>query len=165
MRGYYRNPEATAEVLREGWFYTGDLGYFDRGGFLFISGRKKNLIVTGGGKKVQPEEAEELLLRSPYIKEICVIGCPATEGLKAGTEEVYAVIVPNEEQFKAVNKPCDEATMRHALSEELTALGKELADYKRPVGFEVWKDELPKTATRKIKRPEVRKRILERRGT
>jgi long-chain acyl-CoA synthetase len=163
MRGYYKNPEATAEVLRDGWFHTGDLGYFDRDGFLFISGRKKSLIVTGGGKKVQPEEVEELLSRSPFIKEVCVIGRPAIGGLKVGTDEVYAIIVPNEDQFKAVNKPFDEVTIRRVLVEELSGLGKELADYKRPVGFEVWKEELPKTATRKIKRLEVRNRVLERR--
>lgn len=163
MRGYYKNPEATAEVLRDGWFHTGDLGYFDRDGFLFISGRKKNLIVTGGGKKVQPEEVEELLSRSPFIKEICVMGRPATGGLKAGTEEVYAILVPNEEQFKAIHTPFDETTIRRTLMEELSGLGKELADYKRPVDFEVWQEELPKTATRKIKRLEVRTRVLERR--
>ncbi len=164
MRGYYKNPEATAEVLRDGWFYTGDLGYFDRDGYLFISGRKKNLIVTGGGKKVQPEEVEELLMRSPYIKEICVVGRSATEGLKAGTEEVYAVIVPNEDRFKAADQPFDEATVRRILAQELTTIGKELADYKRPVAFEVWKEELPKTATRKVKRPEVRRGVVEGRG-
>ncbi len=161
MRGYYRNPEATAEVLRDGWFYTGDLGYFDRDGFLFISGRKKSLIVTGGGKKVQPEEIEELLSRSAYIKEMCVMGKPAIGGLKAGTEEVYAVIVPSEDHFKANQSGCDEATVRRVLAEELATLGKGLADYKRPVGFEVWKDELPKTATRKVKRLEVRTRVIE----
>jgi len=164
MRGYYKNPEATAEVLRDGWFHTGDLGYFDRDGFLFISGRKKNLIVTGGGKKVQPEEVEELLSRSPFIKEICVIGRPATGRLKAGTEEVYAIIVPNENQFKAVNKPFDEATIRRVLMGEISSFGKDLADYKRPVGFEIWNEELPKTATRKIKRLEVRNRVLEHRS-
>ncbi len=162
MRGYYRNPGATAEVLRDGWFSTGDLGYVDREGFLFISGRKKSLIVTGGGKKVQPEEIEELLARSPYIKEICVIGRPATEGLKAGTEEVYAVLVPNDDQFSATNMPLDEATVRRVLEEQLDASCKGLAEYKRPVGFEVWREELPKTATRKVRRPEVRKRVVER---
>jgi len=161
MRGYYRNPEATAEVLRDGWFSTGDLGYLDSEGFLFISGRKKSLIVTGGGKKVQPEEIEELLGRSSFIKEACVFGKPATEGLKAGTEEVYAVLVPNEDQFKTTNTPFDDATIKRVLAEELASLGKGLAEYKRPVGFDISKEELPKTATRKVKRVDVRKRVLE----
>lgn len=161
MRGYHKNPTATAEVLRDGWFYTGDLGYFDRDGFLFISGRKKHLIVTGAGKKVQPEEVEELLSRSPYIKEVCVIGRPASKGLKAGTDEVYAVIVPSEDHFRAAGQPLDEAATRSVVAEELARLGSQLADYKRPAGFEIWSDELPKTATRKVKRLEVCKRVLE----
>lgn len=148
MRGYYRNPKATDEVLKDGWFHTGDLGYLDKDGFLFISGRIKNLIVTGGGKKVQPEELEEFFSRIPQLKEICILGRPVTEGLKAGMEEVYAVIVPNgySDNLKA----------------ELLKAGEELANYKRPVGFVVWNgEELPKTATRKIKRLEVRKWLLE----
>jgi len=157
MRGYYKNPEATAEVLREGWFHTGDLGYFDRDGFLFISGRSKNLIVTGGGKKVQPEELEELFSRSPHIKEICLLGRPATDGLRAGMEEVYAVIVPH--------SPFDPQAIRGVLAEELAKIGSGLANYKRPVGFDLWPgEELPKTATRKIKRLEVREWLLERAG-
>ncbi len=161
MRGYFKNPEATAEVLKDGWFHTGDLGYIDQDGFLYISGRIKNLIVTGGGKKVQPEEVEELLARSPYIKEVCILGRPATDGLKAGTEEVYAVIVPSDEQFKAAGLATDKATVTRVLTGELAKIGKGLADYKRPVGFELWKDELPKTATRKIKRLEVRQRLVQ----
>jgi long-chain acyl-CoA synthetase len=163
MKGYYNNPEATAEVLRDGWFYTGDLGYFDRDSFLFISGRKKNLIVTGGGKKVQPEEIEEFFSRSAYIKEICVIGRPATDGLKAGTEEVYAVIVPDEDHCATTSVPCDEVALRRVLAQELAAIGKGLAEYKRPSAFEIWRNELPKTATRKVKRAEVKARVLERR--
>lgn len=161
MRGYFRNPTATAEVLSEGWFHTGDLGYFDRDGYLFISGRIKNLIVTGGGKKVQPEEVEELFERSAYIKELCVLGRPASGGLKAGTDEVFAVIVPSEDGFKAAGKPFDEPAIRAVLEQELAELGKQLADYKRPVGFTVSLEELPKTATKKIKRLEVRNRLLD----
>ena len=148
MRGYHRNPEATVEVLKDGWFHTGDLGYLDRDGFLFISGRIKNLIVTGGGKKVQPEELEEFFSRVPRIKEICILGRPVTDGLKAGMEEVYAVVVPNGDSG--------------LLAEELKKVGEGVASYKRPVGFMVWDgEELPKTATRKIKRLEVRKWLLE----
>jgi long-chain acyl-CoA synthetase len=165
MRGYYKNPEATAEVLREGWFHTGDLGYLDRDGFLFISGRLKNLIVTGGGKKVQPEEIEELYARSPFIRELCILGRPAGEGLKAGTEEVYAVIVPDEDHFKKSGVPFEPAAIRASIESELAAIGKGLAEYKRPVDFDIWMEELPKTATKKIKRPEVKKRVLDQAGS
>ncbi|MDD4879889.1 MAG: AMP-binding protein, partial [Candidatus Omnitrophica bacterium] len=99
MKGYYKNTEKTAEIIRDGWLHTGDLGRIDRDGFLYITGRIKNMIVLGGGKKVFPEEVEEIMSASPYIKEICVLGKKAEKGLKAGTEEVFAVIVPNLEQF------------------------------------------------------------------
>ena len=74
MLGYYEDPGETDKVLRDGWFYTGDLGYIDRDGFLFLSGRKKNVIVQKSGKNVFPEEIELLLNRLDYLDESMVFG-------------------------------------------------------------------------------------------
>ncbi len=156
MKGYFKNPEKTAEVIKDGWFYTGDLGYIDKDGFLFISGRKKNLIVLGGGKKVFPEEVEDVAGKSPYIKEICVMAKIAEHGLRAGHEEVYAVIVPNLELFEQEN-----ITERKAITDkiyfEIARLSKDLAPYKRIMSFDLSYESLPKTVTSKIKRDAIRK--------
>jgi long-chain acyl-CoA synthetase len=93
MKGYWNRPDATAAVLRDGWFYTGDLGYFDAHSNLFLTGRKKEVIVLSNGKNVYPEEIEAHYLKSPYIKEIAVMGL---EGKAAeGGDRLHAVVVPN----------------------------------------------------------------------
>jgi len=154
MKGYYNNTRKTGEVIKDGWFYTGDIGYIDDDGFLFISGRAKNLIVLGAGKKVFPEEVEQAMNESPYIKEMCVLGIKATEGLKKGTEQVYAVIVPDVDRLSEQEK-ADETAIRQRVSGELARLSQNLAEYKRISDFMLYFDELPKTSTRKIKRKEV----------
>jgi long-chain acyl-CoA synthetase len=151
MKGYYKNPEKTAEVLKNGWFNTGDIGYLDKDGFLYISGRLRNLIVLGSGKKVFPEEVEEVIGQSPYIKEICVLGKTATQGVRKGCEEVHAIIVPILDIFNETDKK-DENQIRKTISKEIARLSRSLAEYKRIVDFEINFDELPKTATKKIRR-------------
>ena len=151
MKGYFRSPEKTAEIIKDGWLYTGDLGYLDKDGFLFISGRARNLIVLGGGKKVFPEEVEEVMSQSPSIKEICVLGRVSIKGIRKGCEEVYAVIVPNLDHFSDDEKK-DEEKIRLKISSELSQMSKDLAEYKRIVDFEIWREELPKTATKKVRR-------------
>jgi len=151
MKGYYRNPEKTLEVLKDGWFSTGDIGYFDRDGFLFISGRIKNLIVLGAGKKVFPEEIEEVMSKSPFIKELCVMGRVAQKGVRKGCEEVFALIVPNLDMFSREERQ-DKEAVRKKIARELARFGENLAEYKRIIDFDLWDDELPKTSTRKIKR-------------
>ncbi|MCX5679493.1 MAG: AMP-binding protein [Candidatus Omnitrophica bacterium] len=159
MKGYFRNPEKTAEVLKNGWFHTGDLGYIDKDGFLYISGRKKNLIILGGGKKVFPEEVEEVIGRSPYIKEICVMAKVAERGLRTGHEEVYAVIVPNLELFAQDNITAKKS-IKDKLSFEIARLTKDLAPYKRIMSFDISYESLPKTVTAKIKRDAVSKMAI-----
>jgi len=159
MMGYYNRPDKTAEVLKDDWFYTGDLGYLDKDGFLFISGRAKNLIVLGAGKKVFPEEVEQVIGESPYIREICVLGKKATTGRKAGTEEVFAVIVPEVDKFPKEDQK-NEEKIRAAVAKDISRLSENLAEYKRILDFMLYFDELSKTSTRKIKRKEVR-RIIE----
>ena len=92
MLGYYENEEATKEVMQDGWFHTGDLGYLDKDGFLFITGRKKDMIVLKNGKKVFPEELETLINRNEEIEESFVYGMPDKEDkskIKVAVEVVY----------------------------------------------------------------------------
>lgn len=151
MLGYYHQPEKTAEVLQEGWFHTGDIGRMDRDGFLYITGRMKTMIVLGAGKKVFPEEIEAVLSKSALIREICVLGRQAVSGLKAGTEEVCAVVVPNLDQFPEEEKK-DRAKIKERIGREIGRLSEDLAEYKRIADFQLYFDELPKTSTRKLKR-------------
>lgn len=155
MKGYFRSPEKTAEVIKNGWFHTGDLGYFDKDGFLYITGRKKNMIILGGGKKVFPEEIEETMSKSPYIKEICVLPKRAEKGLRKGHEEVYAVIVPNMELFGG-ERPAAKDEIINKISSEIERLSKNLSSYKRIMSFDISCEDLPKTTTRKIRRNLVR---------
>ncbi|MBI2251786.1 MAG: AMP-binding protein [Armatimonadetes bacterium] len=92
MRGYYKALKETEEILKDGWLYTGDIGRLDEDGFLYICGRKKNIIVSQSGKKIFPEELEDKLANLPFIKEVCVIGQKKDLG-----EEALAIIVINEE--------------------------------------------------------------------
>ncbi len=155
MKGYYKRPDLTAEVIdADGWFHTGDLGCIDRDGFLRITGRIKNLIVLGGGKKVHPEEVEACLARGTLVKEVCVLGVISTDGLKQGTEEVCAVVVASDEALRRYKD--QPALVEQEVKKEIERLSKDLAAYKRPSRIELYPDELPKTATRKIKRPLVK---------
>jgi long-chain acyl-CoA synthetase len=147
MLGYYRQPELTAKVLIGGWLYTGDLGYFDRDGFLFITGRSKDLIVTGSGVNVYPEEIEARLGKLPPVKECCVMGTVVETGLRKGSEEVLAVVVPKEGR--------GEPEIKTAVAE----LNRELTDYKRIARLIVRTEELPKTRLMKVKRFELRKEL------
>ena len=156
MQGYYKNPQATAEVLEDGWYRTGDLGRLDADGFLTISGRVKNLIVTPNGKNVYPEEVENELLKSPFIAEAMVYG----HKVGPTAEEVHAVIYPYQEalddQCRAMGAcPMSEADVEALMRAEVQAACAVLADYKRVRRFTIREDEFPKTTTRKIKRFEV----------
>jgi len=75
MKGYWRNPEATAETIKNGWLHTGDIGYMDDGGYLFIMDRSKDMIISGG-ENIYPREIEEVLIQHPAVREIAVIGVP-----------------------------------------------------------------------------------------
>ena len=153
MQGYYKNPQATAEVLSEGWYRTGDLGSLSKDGFLTISGRVKNLIVTPNGKNVYPEEVENELLKSPFIAEVMVYG----HRVDTTSEEIHAIIYPEQEsldnQCRIDGKcPMSEADVEALLRVEVQKACKGLADYKRVRKFTIREDEFPKTTTRKIKR-------------
>lgn len=147
MKGYYNKPEMTDEVIdKDGWFHTGDIGEIDKDGYLYITGRIKNMIVLGGGKKIFPEEVEAILAKSEMFKETCVMSVKVQSGSKEGTEEVCVVVVPSDEakyQDKELEKE---------IKNEVNRLVQDLAPYKRPTEIAVHLEELPKTATRKIKR-------------
>ena len=89
MLGYYKNEEATKNSLIDGWYHTGDLGYIDRSGYLFITGRKKNVIVLKNGKNIYPEEIEVLINNLPYVTEALVFGYPKGDDLILSAKIVY----------------------------------------------------------------------------
>jgi long-chain acyl-CoA synthetase len=156
MKGYWNRPEATADVLRDGWFYTGDLGYFDSHGNLFITGRRKDVIVLANGKNVYPEEIEAHYLQAPYVKEICVMALQVRPG-DPTSERLHAVVVPNFEllrERKIVNS-------KEAVRFEIEALSHKIASTKRLGSYDVWQDELPRTTTRKLKRFQIEKKVRE----
>lgn len=153
MKGYWNRPDATAAVLRDGWFLTGDLGYFDSRGHLFLTGRKKEVIVLSNGKNVYPEEIEAHYLKSPFIKEIAVMGLEGKPG--EGGDRLHAVIVPNFDELrqrKIVNA-------KEVIRFDIESLSPQIASTKRIGSYEIWQEDLPRTTTRKIKRFEVEKRV------
>jgi long-chain acyl-CoA synthetase len=154
MKGYWNRPEATAEVLRDGWLYTGDLGYFDSGRNLFITGRRKEVIVLANGKNVYPEEIEAHYQKSPLVKELCVMALEARTG-DPTSERLHGVIVPNFEllrERKIVNT-------KEAVRFEIEALSHKIASTKRLGSYDVWQEDLPRTTTRKLKRFQIEKKV------
>ncbi|MDR0410949.1 MAG: AMP-binding protein [Treponema sp.] len=155
MLGYYNNPQATEKMFEnfDGIRYlkTGDLGYRDADGYLYISGRKKNLIVSSGGKNIYPEEIEAHFENSRAIRETLVVGRKATD---TRAEQVFAVIVPNYEII-ALDYPGRETddTFVHALiKEEIEDVNRTLVGYKKIVDFTVRKEPFEKNAQQKIRR-------------
>jgi long-chain acyl-CoA synthetase len=158
MPGYYRNDEANREAFTDdGWFRSGDLGYFDRQGHLYIVGRKKDVIVLPSGKNVHPEDVEAHYARSPLVGELCVLGVRDAECQFAQSEKLCAVVVPDFDYLKA-NKI---ANSREAIRFSLDNLGRELPEYQRVHDYIVRAEPLPRTATRKVRRTELRKQVEE----
>lgn len=156
MQGYFKQPELTAQVIKDGWFYTKDLGYLDKEGYLFLTGREEELIVLSSGKNIYPEELEAYYGVSPYIKEMCILE-KFEEKFGHRMESLHAVIVPNLEYFRSRN----EANIREKIRWELDNLSRNLPAYAHIMGFTVTKDGFVRTALGKIKRFEVRQRYLE----
>lgn len=151
MLGYYENEEATKEAIIDGWFHTGDLGYMDSDKFVYITGRKKNVIVTKNGKNIYPEEIETLLGRSPYVSECLVYG---KEGEGTGEIEVAAEIYPDMEKIREELKtenPTEEQ-IRKLIDNEVHKVNKSLVLYKYIRYFSIRDVEFEKTTTKKIKR-------------
>ncbi|HBB94809.1 MAG TPA: AMP-dependent synthetase, partial [Blastocatellia bacterium] len=146
MLGYFGNEEATREALVDRWLYTGDLGRLDDEGNLYLVGRSKDIIVDTNGKNVYPDEVEEVYQDSPYIKELSVIGLPDGIG-----EKVACMVVPDNEYDIALSR----ADLRQKIEEHFREVSAKLPYYKRVKLLHFTDDELPRTATRKVKRREV----------
>ena len=136
MKGYHRDDEITAQVIRDGWLYTGDLGRLDEEGYLFLVGRKKEMIITGG-LNVFPSEIEEVILKHPHVAEAAVFGVP---DFMRG-ETIKAVVVPR-------------SSLPLSRRELISHCREHLADYKLPSEIE-FRQELPRTATGKIAKGEL----------
>ena len=158
MLGYYEMPELTAEVLKDGWFYTGDLGYIDKDGVLFITGRNKNMIVLKNGKKVFPEELETLVNRIDLVEECMVFGLPDKDDkndVKLSVKIVYNKDVAEE---KYAGKSFDE--LYKIIWDKIKELNTSFPRYKHIQKLILTDKELIKTTTKKVKRQEEMKRIM-----
>ncbi|MEG0291129.1 MAG: AMP-binding protein [Anaerovoracaceae bacterium] len=149
MIGYYNNEEATAEAIKDGWLYTGDYGYMDDEGFLYISGRKKNVIVTKNGKNIFPEEVEFYLSESDFIEEVLVHGIVDD---RTGDTVVKAEIYPNYPLIEELRGEIPEEEIREFLKGLIDKINDQMPLYKRVKRFDIRKEEFEKTTTRKIKR-------------
>ena len=142
-RGYWKNPEATAAAFKDGWYYTGDLGYLDAKGYLYLKGRKKNLIVLANGLNVYPEDIENVLQANPLVKEAVIAGL--MEGDRG--PEVHAILL--------VDDPGSAKTI-------VQQANKQLASHQQIRGFTVWPEaEFPRTHTLKVKRQDVLSKLPE----
>ncbi len=142
MKAYWRNPDATQSTLRNGWLHTGDVGYMDEEGYLFIMDRSKDMIISGG-ENIYPREVEEVLIRHPAIREVCVIGVPD----ERWGEAIKAVVALKPDQT--------------ATAEELIAYCRDnIASYKKPKSVD-FIDELPKNNYGKVLKKDLRARYWE----
>ena len=153
MLGYYENEEATNEVIKDGWFYTGDLGYKDDDNFFYITGRKKNVIVLKIGKNIYPEELEVLINKLPYVNECIVFGYPKDDDLIVSTKIVY--------DAKQIGNNLDEKEIKNKIWEDIKKLNNTLPTYKYIKNLFISEEPMIKTTTSKIKRNEEIKKILE----
>lgn len=150
FREYYKNPRLTLESLADGWFHTGDIGYIDKRGYLYICGRKKNLIVFSNGKKVVPEELENYIQKRPYVKEVMVYG--ANNGHAADEVKLSAIIYSDPQQTAGM----DSFEVLEKIQQEIQEINRYLPLYKRIQAVKISETEFKKTSIKKVKRGDVR---------
>ena len=146
MLGYYENEEATNEVMFDGWFHTGDLGYLDDEEWLFITGRKKNVIVLKNGKNVFPEELEACVNKLPYVSESMIFGYPKDDDLIVSVKIVY--------DKKSFDSSLDENQVKEKIWEDIKNLNQSFPKYKHIKNLFISTEPMIKTTTAKIKRNE-----------
>lgn len=150
MLGYYEDEEATKEVVHDGWFNSGDIGYQDKDGYVYVTGRSKNVIVTQNGKNIYPEEIELLLSKVPEIQECMVYG-KEVEGEKELI--ISAKVIPNMEEIERLHgKDLSEEEINKIIWNKIKDVNKSLTSYKAIKNLELKHDEFAKTTTMKIKR-------------
>ena len=147
MLGYYEMPEETAKVIKDGWFYTGDLGYKDKEGHIFITGRQKNVIVLKNGKNIYPEEIEALIVKHPYVSEVMAFGKEKDDDLVLSVKIVY-----NEEYVKQNYPDMSEEDFRKIVWNDIKEINKTLPQYKYIKNLVLTNEPMVKTTTAKIKR-------------
>ncbi|MBQ9297953.1 MAG: AMP-binding protein [Clostridia bacterium] len=155
MLGYYKNEEETNRVLQDGWFRTGDFGYFDKDGFLYITGRKKDIIVLKNGKNVYPQEIEFLINKIPYVSEVMVY---AREQDTTDTL-LCAKIVYDETIVKEMFGEKTEEEYKKAIWEDVKKINQSLPIFKHIKKITITTEPLIKTTTQKVKRHEEMKKI------
>lgn len=155
MLGYYKNEEATKEAIKDGWFHTGDLGYYDKDGYLFISGRKKNVIILKNGKNIFPEELETLIAKLPYVTENMVYARDRNEDIIVAVKIVY-----NESIMKEMFPNATKDDYHDIIWKDIKEINKTLPKYKYIKHLIVTDIPMIKTTTQKIKRHEELKNTL-----
>ncbi len=148
MLGYYENPEATKAVMKDGWFHTGDLGYYDKDGYLYITGRKKEIIVLKNGENVYPSEIEFLVNKLPYVTESIVFPRENTKGeIAIGVKAVY-----DKDLIKEKFGEKTEAEYKKLVWEDIKEINQRLSQFKKIKELIITTEALEKTTTQKIKR-------------
>lgn len=156
MLGYYENEEETNKVIKDGWFYTGDLAYKDKDGFFYISGREKNVIVLKNGKNIYPEELETLVAKLPYVDENMVYGRKKDDDLIVAVKIVY-----NKEYVKEHYAEKTEEELHEIIWKDIKEINRGLTNYKHIKHLIITEEPMIKTSTAKIKRFEEIKKIEE----
>ena len=154
MLGYYEMEEETANVLKDGWFYTGDLGYLDKDGYLFITGRKKNVIVLKNGKNIYPEELEQVITKLPYVAEVMVYGKEKEDDLVVSAKIVY-----DKDYVKKNYKDKTNEELKEIFWQDIKEINKTMPTYKYIKNLVVTDEPMIKTTTAKIKRFEEIKKV------
>ena len=149
MMGYFQNEEANTETLQNGWLHTGDLGYFDDDGYLFLTGRSKTVIVTKGGKNIFPEEVENVLMQNELIKEVLVHG---VKDERVGNVMVTADIFPNYDLLKEQHGEMTKSEIYHFYRDLVDHINESMPPYKQVKRVNIRETEFIKTTTGKIKR-------------
>ena len=150
MLGYYQNPELTAQVLHGGWFYTGDLGYLDDNGYLYVMGKRSNVIVNAQGNPIFPEELEGLLCKTPFVKEAVVVSFWNDSRQDA---DIVALVYPNRDALRdRFGDACDEQKLHIQIKKALSTVNATVPTYKHIHHYLLRDTAFPKTPARKIRR-------------